>query len=184
MPSASGILNYGTLGIAWEDVTAQLMYTPVTEKGKTWIYQTWQVNLAPNGTDDWWSIRLDASTNEVVSMNNFTNHEHHPEHNHGQENFVELNAINTADASFSRDGFLQQVAPEEDAPDAVNIVGNARYFVIPYPYESPNHGQAANEINPWNRAGQFNSNAVSLKWHNDGTNDYTCLLYTSPSPRD
>ena len=57
---------------------------------------------------------------------------------------------------------------EEKTP----IINGASYLVVKYPAESPQHpgGTAAVHTDPWTWAP---GNATTLKWHSDGTTDYT-----------
>ncbi len=158
--SSSSKINLGSLGIAYEDVTAQLFWLPVQMKSaKKEVHLVWEILLAPVNTDDMWQIRVDANTNEVLEKNNLTVY----------EKFEERNKNNDVETPVMPSGL--PTSPTQAATQL--LVNNANYLVIPYPVESPLHGTAATVSNPWTLAGTFNANAVSLKWHSDGVTDYT-----------
>ncbi|MBK8929290.1 MAG: M36 family metallopeptidase [Chitinophagaceae bacterium] len=153
---------FGKLGIATEDITAELMWVPVNE-GKE-VKLAWQVYLVPATSADYWMIRVDANTNKKIAESNFTvycswdaydtNHTHHEAEHLFYEN------IETPKSFFNW---------QSNSPSLVNT---ANYRVIPFPAESPIHPGGAPTVvsNPWNLAG---GNAVTLGWHSNGTTDYT-----------
>jgi extracellular elastinolytic metalloproteinase len=97
---------------------------------------------------DWWEIRVSALNGEVLEKNNWFSH-------------CVFDAPQTQPACDE---------PAIDQQDA--IMGANDYEVFDIPLESPAAGGRTVVNSPWNRAGQGN-NAVSLQWHNDGTNSYT-----------
>jgi Fungalysin metallopeptidase (M36)/Secretion system C-terminal sorting domain/Fungalysin/Thermolysin Propeptide Motif len=143
-------------GITHENITAELVWTPLNN-GKQ-VRLTWQVYLVPNTTSDYWLIRVDALTNKVVDENNLTVYCNWGDGAHQHD------ASNTHHTK-------QPSSPKLNTPDQ-GIVNSASYLVIPYPAESPIHpgGTPALRSDPWNLSA---GNATSLKWHSDGTNDYT-----------
>ena len=161
IPNEAGRLNFGKMGIAYEDITAQLYWLPVKKGGKITLNLVWQIFLAPVNTDDMWQIRVDAKTNTVLEKNNLTVYD-------------ELGKPHTEPtAGAPINSFSNPATPALSGANSPALVGTANYLVIPYPVESPLYGPAASVTNPWTMAGAFNPNAATLKWHNDGTLDYT-----------
>jgi hypothetical protein len=86
---------------------------------------TYNVELFNNKTNDWWNIRVDATSGAVIEKNNWTTH------------------CNVSSATFSSDNskqththFLQNMSLAKKATSS-----NGTYHVLPFPAESPNHGQ-------------------------------------------
>ncbi len=166
--------NFGKLGIAYEDVTAELMWVPLNDGKK--IRLAWQVYLVPTTSSDYWMIRVDAASNKVIDENNLTVYCNWDDKHDGAytNNFVtykenqqatsKLPINNLFDFNSSNIGQQTSVSPL--------IVNSASYRVIPYPAESPRHagGTPALRTDPWTLAP---GNATTLKWHSNGTNDYT-----------
>ncbi|HMJ48200.1 MAG TPA: M36 family metallopeptidase, partial [Ferruginibacter sp.] len=163
----NGKYNFGKLGIAYENITAELVWLPL-QNGKE-VKLTWQVFLVPKQSSDYWMIRVDANTNQVIDENNLTVYcdwGNNKQHHHDGDCTTEIKNNST----FSREYFpFVQRRPFVQSPP---LVGTANYLVIPYPAESPIHpgGTAALRTNPWTMTP---GNATSLGWHNDGTTDYT-----------
>lgn len=169
--------DFGTLGIATDNVTAELMWVPVMNGPfLTSVKLAWQVELFPKTSSDMWSIRIDATNNSFIEKNNYTVYEqfHNPASQYLSQNnfllkdpslFVQNNGINKNFVWNANEG--EQGTGTGNSPSLVNT---ANYTVIAWPTEAPNYGPATVATNPWTLAG---GNAVSLKWHNDGANDYT-----------
>jgi hypothetical protein len=156
----NGKINFGPLGIAYENVTAQLFWYPVEKAGeKTTLKLAWQIMIAPLTTDDMWYVRVDAHSDRAIDKQNLTVFEQFDPHAAAENNMAQAN---TPAATIP--------AATENSP---SLVGTANYLVIPYPVESPLYGPVTLVTNPWTLAGSVNPNATALKWHNDGTNDYT-----------
>ncbi|MDB5201694.1 MAG: type sorting protein [Ferruginibacter sp.] len=155
--SKSPKYNFGKLGVTTEEVTAELMWVPVDEGRQ--VKLAWQVYIVPSTTADYWLLRFDAQTQQLISETNLTvycdwgNHADHAGAKH---------PVHIAERTISNN--QQQQSP--------SLVGSASYKVIPYPAESPIHpgGSPATVTNPWTMSP---GNATSLGWHNDGAVDYT-----------
>jgi hypothetical protein len=150
-------IEFSNLGIAQENITADLLWLPVDGKK---VVLCWQIKLIPKSSSDYWSIRVDATDNKVIDKNNLT---------------VYCNWSESANKSACYD--QQHVHTPTFVPNTTaspNIINGASYTVIPYPAESPQHtgGTPAVRTNPWLLA-PVGSNATTLKWHSNGTTDYT-----------
>ena len=64
------VLDFGPFNVTYENVTAELLWLPLNE-GKE-VRLVWQVQVAPDKTDDMWLIRVDAATNKVIDKSNLT----------------------------------------------------------------------------------------------------------------
>ncbi|RYY68953.1 MAG: hypothetical protein EOO13_10915, partial [Chitinophagaceae bacterium] len=159
--SATSVVFAKTAGITSEDIRVELMWVPVAHNAT--VKLAWQVYLVPATSSDYWMIRVDAINSQVIDENNLTvycNFDHNDNHAHTAS--CESNA--TPVELFSAKG---------DAPAAgPTVVNGASYRVVPYPAESPIHpgGTHVLKTDPWTIAP---GNATSLKWHSDGTNDWT-----------
>jgi hypothetical protein len=167
--------DFGKAGVAHENITAELLWVPV-ENGNR-VILAWQIYLVPTSSSDYWMIRIDANTNEVIEENNLTVFCDWNK-NSGNEksiagNFVQtkkMNKIKESNSSIS--SFLGNIQSEEKKTFSPSIINNVTYRVVPIPYESPNHGPNTSEVvtNPWTLTP---GNATTLKWHSTGTIDYT-----------
>ncbi len=145
-----------------ENITAELMWVPVNNGAA--VKLAWQVYLVPVKSSDYWMIRVDAHNSQVIGENNLTvycNFKHTDNHQHDEGCDFKANAAKIYADKIAK---LENNSPE--------IVNGATYRVIPFPAESPNHAGGAHALrtDPWTAAP---GNATSLKWHSDGTNDYT-----------
>lgn len=149
-------LDFGKLGVALENVTAELMWVQL-EEGKE-VKLAWQVYLVPKNSSDYFLIRVDANENRIIGESNLTVY-----CNFGDKDNKHVTSC--IEENKNEHILLSQ-------PPSPSLVGTANYLVVPWPAESPTHpgGTPALRTNPWTMAG---GNATSLGWHNDGVTDYT-----------
>lgn len=165
-------LNFGKLGIAHEDVTAELLWVPLNDGKKMRL--AWQVYLVPLTSSDYWVIRVDANSNKVIDENNLTVYcNWNPDKKAPYANLVEAKNTNPDKTENLNHllTFSKYNNNEEVSSSSPLIVNDASYRVVPLPAESPKHtgGTPALVNNPWTLAP---GNATSLKWHSNGTTDY------------
>jgi len=169
-------IDFGTLGLSKENVTAELMWVPVMNGATlTAVKLGWQVQLYPIVNSDYWSIRVDASNSSIINKNNYTVYEGVDEYLSQDNYLLKDPAIfkNQPFTSTSSLGNLFSVTDNtKDQTNNPNLVGTVNYTVIPWPGEAPSFVPAAVRTNPWLLSGAGN-NATTLGWHNDGTLDYT-----------
>jgi len=156
-------LDFGKSGISNEKITAELMWVSLND-GKE-LKLAWQVYLVPSNSADYWLINVDANNNEILGEINLTVYCNFD----GDKNQQHQNDCNnqTHQKEAIKNAILSK--PSGFSPAIVN---GASYRIIPFPAESPNHPGGAPDIrtNPWTLAP---GNATSLKWHSNGTTDYT-----------
>ena len=154
---------FGDLGVSNVNIVAKQIWI----KDSTGLVMlSWQVELAPKGTSDHWLVFINATNAVYIDKFNFTvfcdfgDHSKEPSLNQPVPH-----------AHHEEIPGVQFPAKKANGPDIIN---GATYNVIPYPAESPIHpgGTPANRTNPWLLA-PAGSNATSLKWHSNGTTDYT-----------
>ncbi|HYJ63641.1 MAG TPA: M36 family metallopeptidase, partial [Parafilimonas sp.] len=146
--------DFGQLNISSIHVKSKLIWLPNELTKKALL--TWQVEIQPKGTPDYWLVNVDALKGNVISkMNlNVVCDWTHPK-NSGE---IGTNLITTD----------YTVANDEAKTLAID---SAKYKVIPFPKESPSVSAPVAKINPWTLAGTGN-NATTLKWNSDGTTDF------------
>ena len=167
-------ITFNDMGISRENITAQLMWVPTEKAG---IRLAWQVYIIPTTTSDYWQIRVDASDNRVLDMNNLTVYCNwdSPLHqaNTCDKEHRAATGTNSVQQTQKISLFTGKLNKQQDynIPNSPAIINSATYRVIPFPAESPIHpgGTPAVKVNPWLAAP---GNATSLKWHSTGTNDY------------
>lgn len=154
--------EFGTLGISFEKITAELLWLPTEDKSK--VRLAWQVFITPTNSSDYWLVRIDAMNGTVLGKQNLT---------------ITCNwgdGKHTTAEHYAKGHGVQQkntLAPQKDQLFKWEykpfVVSSANYRVVPYPYESPTHlGGTGSQLvtDPWTMAA---GNATSLGWHNDGT---------------
>ncbi|MBI5858871.1 MAG: M36 family metallopeptidase [Sphingobacteriales bacterium] len=153
-----GKLDFGKLGVASENITAELFWYPVNEKDFRLV---WQVFLAPDNSSDMLSVKVDAANGTVLGKDNYTVYCNWHKDDQSAANCNTLShKFNYYDKGVAEiNKFQIQKLP---------VVVSATYRVVRYPAESPQHpgGAPTLHIDPWVMAP---GNATSLKWHNDGT---------------
>ncbi len=153
------MIDFGKFDITYENVMAELIWVPIHEKKE--VKLAWQVQVAPEKTDDFWLIRVDAFTNTIIGKDNLTV-------------FDSWHKEGTAVTDNSQNNLVATKTTPHKFFDINNppspIVNGATYLVIKYPAESPQHpgGTASLHTDPWTWAP---GNATTLKWHSDGA-DY------------
>lgn len=152
----NGRLIFGTLDVSSENISAGLVWLPVTDKE---YKLAWQVFIAPLNADDMWLIGIDASSGAVIGKVNLTVYDafHSPAHDEKEHT-----------GTFVQE---RKEANKTTAPSGSPVVNSASYRVVPYPAESPLHpgGTPVLVTDPWSNAP---GNATTLKWHNDGAVDH------------
>lgn len=146
-------------GVTKENITVDLLWVP--NSTNTEVKLAWQVYLVPATTSDYWMLRIDAANSQLIDENNLTvycNFDHQDNHQH--------------EASCSNSDISLLNAKAEAPSESPFIVNGASYRVVPYPAESRNHpgGTPTLVTDPWTIAP---GNATSLKWHSNGTTDWT-----------
>lgn len=167
-PGANGkTLSFGKAGACSEDITAELLWLPYNKNKE--VKLAWQVFLTPLNSSDYWLIRVDAITGQIINETNLTvscNWSKDARYSAGILDRKNAESGVKKELSFTK-LFKVDLMPA-GSPDIVN---NASYIVVPFPAESPKHpgGAPASVNNPWTHAP---GNATSLRWHNNGSLDF------------
>jgi hypothetical protein len=147
--------DFGKLNISSVNIKSKLIWLPdETIKNASLV---WQVEIQPQGTSDYWLVNVDALKGNVISKINLNVVCDWTHPKNSGEIGTNINTLN-----FSND----------DNADAL-LVGSAKYRVVPFPAESPNHpgGAPVVKTDPWNLAGVGN-NATTLQWNADGITNF------------
>jgi extracellular elastinolytic metalloproteinase len=154
-------------GIAKRNIIADLVWVSANE-GKT-VQLAWNVNIDVLHSADWWNVRVNALTGEVINKDNWTVHEQNPRGGRSRRQLDRHSFIFYDNKNETRSNTaFDNAAGNSFLPPAVT---NAGYNVVPFPFESPDNAAPAIEHEPWLKAGPGN-NATTLGWHYDGTNNY------------
>jgi len=110
--------------VSREDIPVQLMYQSI-EDGT--LRLCWDMSIAEMETPDWWSMRIDAQTGEILHKNNWTMY------------------CNFSDTACAEEGHIhapihEKIETSLNQPDS--------YRVYPDPVESPDHGSRQLITNP------------------------------------
>jgi extracellular elastinolytic metalloproteinase len=156
-------INYGNLDVSTENIIAEWLWFPIEESND--VKLVWQVFIAPQNSSDYWLIRVDAISGQIINKESLTvycnwDKEDNCEHEKIMKHKKENQAIYI---SSGKKNYDWQYKPF--------VVNNAAYRVIKYPAESPQHPGGGHQIhyNPWTMTP---GNATSLGWHYDGTVHY------------
>jgi len=115
---------YSGGNISNSDIPVRLTYQPSLD-GET-LTLAWLLDIDMTNSADYWSVRVDAITGDIISKNNYTvycNHQHGAFHKHTESCFNEK--AQTFEKEFSANNL---------PPD------NSSYRVFALPVESPAHG--------------------------------------------
>ena len=155
-------LEFSQLGASSEKVSAELLWMP-NEKG---LYRlAWQVFIAPVSTSDYWLIRVDAQTGNIISKQNLTITCQWDHGNHSVADHI-ANNHNKKAGMASANYVVQRSEKSKKWEYRPFLIGTASYKVVKYPAESPIHpgGTPSIHVDPWTLG---SANATSLKWHSD-----------------
>lgn len=152
--------EFGKLGASTENIKADLLWYKKEETNE--VRLAWQVFVAPRGSSDYWLVRVDAHTNNIIDRTNLTITCNWDKKGHSLEEHMKNDHAEQAATNYV---VQHPVKTPKVRPD---IISSVTYRVVKYPAESPNHpgGTPSLHTDPWLMAG---SPAASLGWHNDGT---------------
>lgn len=150
--------DFGNMNVSSVNVISKLCWLPDEDNRNAVL--TWQVEIQPKGSSDYWLVNVDALKGQVISKLNLTVK--------CKWNGPKLNAVDADQLEWDNVD-----AAIEDEPESAEAISSAKYKVIPFPAESPLHpgGTPAVKSNPWSLAGSGND-ATTLKWNDDGTTSY------------
>ena len=154
---------FGDLGVSYTNIIAKQIWI---KDSTGLVILSWQVELSPKGTSDHWLVFINATNAVYIDKFNFTVFCDFGDHSKAP-------SLNPQIPHLHHDKITDVLFPANKA-NGPDIINGATYKVIPYPAESPIHpgGTPANRTDPWLLA-PAGSNATSLKWHSNGTTDYT-----------
>ena len=158
-------MEYGNLDVSTENITTELIWFPLADKDE--VKLAWQVFIAPRNSSDYWLIRVDAATGEIINKESLTVYCNWDKKDHSiaehLNKHVPETKLNTT--------ILDKANKNKSKFNQPFVVNNSSYRVIPFPAESPIHpgGGHALHVNPWLLAP---GNPTSLGWHNDGSAYY------------
>lgn len=116
--------------ISQEEIPLRLMYVQASNGT---LRLVWDFNALPPAASNWWSLKVDAETGEILDQVDWTAHcrfdggpLHYGRHDHGAD------------------------ACEELAPAAPMMPAPNSYVVFKEPVESPSHGARSSVTAPWN----------------------------------
>ena len=125
--------TFGKAGISQIDIPVKLIYQPIQNGA---IKLAWDVSILETTGNDWWSIRVDAVSGEILDQENWTLncnfHEKDPSADH-------LNCTGS-DFHFTKFKNYKTIGN--------NIMVPNSYNVFPLGIESPNHGNRILEVDP------------------------------------
>lgn len=144
-------------GVSQNAIPATLMWLPAADGSLTLC---WEIGIHPVESNDSWLIRVGAESGKIINQVNLTVYCNWDNHE-----------IGTVTPQLHHEAHA--IYPEPVQSKALFALDSASYRVIPYPFESPSHSGGTFMVvkSPWAAAGTGNA-ATTLKWHNDGTNEY------------
>lgn len=148
-------VEFSSSSISRENITSDLMWVPGKD-GK--VRMAWEVKIVPHNSNAYWLLRINANDETLLGKDNLTL----------SDNWQ--NPVRTPKVTYS----IKQDREESHLSlTSSQLIQSSDYRVISFPAEAMTFtgGTPALVSNPWSGSGGGN-NAISLGWHNDGTNDY------------
>ena len=121
---------FSTGGISLEPIPAKLVYQPLTDGS---LKLAWEVSIYELSAQNWWNIRLDAATGQILDKDNMVVHCLFDNTNTGSAALHQNHQHATAKASFN---FMEAVSTSSSK----SFVASNAFNVFAIPQESPNHG--------------------------------------------
>lgn len=148
-PNQETLISDG--GISITPIPAKLMYQ-LNQKEQ--LVLVWDLSIQENSRQDWWNVRIDAASGQIVDQNNFML-SCSLEHDHSEMDHPVLEGpLNRMDAIANSPTNL-------DGSEESMLVGSYRVYAMPV--ESPYHGARTLEVDP-------NSSASPFGWHDTDGN--------------
>lgn len=100
-------------GISLNDIPAQLVYQPVSP---TEVRLAWDVTIYPLDAQNWWDMRVDANSGQILAQDDWVVHEHFGEAAHGDHAItgeMETNAAANVSPSLAPDSYTVYALPVE-----------------------------------------------------------------------
>ncbi|MGM0635303.1 MAG: T9SS-dependent M36 family metallopeptidase [Bacteroidota bacterium] len=134
---------FNQAGISFNEIPVSLVYQAEEspdEKDEE-IKLAWDLSIHDKNEKNWWSVRIDAQSGEILSKHNWMNTcDFGDKHNHDKAG-IQLKKKQTAYQNFTTN------------------TDNATYNVYPVPVESPNHGDRVTVTDP------ADEDASPFGWH-------------------
>ncbi|HEX5150119.1 MAG TPA: M36 family metallopeptidase [Parafilimonas sp.] len=153
--------EFSRSGISQNNIPVKLLWVN-TGKNHIELRLAWEVFIKTKQNNALWQVMVDAQTGAEIRKTNLTVYENSSQDIKRRHNIF-----------IYEEDEPQQDLSGNSTQDIKNIT-SSKYRVIPYPYESPLYTNGAVVTDPW--AKNHNQNANTLKWNNDGTDDYTITL--------
>ncbi|MCI0580726.1 MAG: M36 family metallopeptidase [Chloroflexi bacterium] len=138
---ADGRVLFSDGGISLNPIPARLVYQPLADGS---VRLAWEVEIYELDAVDWWNLRLDAATGQVLDQLNYVIHDNFGAPEQGGA---------TAAVAHAPAGHVQAGLPPADP------LSGDQYNVYAMPVESPNHGGRSQALNP------ANITASPYAWH-------------------
>ena len=121
--------------VSLEDIPVELVY--FVNDGN--LELAWNLSIAPSDQEHWWSLRIDATTGDLLNQTDWVTHCIHPEH--------------TSKSIHNNETAELLMMPPPPGTD--------QYNVFALPLESPNHGSRSILVGPYDNV------ASPFGWHDD-----------------
>jgi len=147
LSSASGINKkalYSKAGISSEEIPVKLMYLYQEGIGTSLV---WELSVAELTSSDWWNFKVDATTGNIISKENWTNY-CNLAHDHS------TNAI-----ALDYNANLFDIPNYDSTTESISAACNECYEVFAMPLENPFYGGRSTVVNP------ANATASPFGWH-------------------
>lgn len=152
-----------TGGISLEPIPAKLVYQPMLDGS---LRLAWEVSIYELDAQNWWNLRMDATTGELLDKDNMVVHCQFENDGAGGR-FLHETHSHTATTQLEEALDMTPYAPL--AGPVNNGKAPGLYEVYPMPVESPNHGSRK----PVNAAAAADRVASPVGWHTTDKASYT-----------
>lgn len=142
---AAQAVVFSTGGISLEPIPAKLVYQPISINQ---VRLAWDVEIYTLNAQNYWNMRLDAQTGELLSIHDYVVHDHWGLDEGGTH----------AVATHNEAAHTESSAPAT-RPFVTDTLVPESYRVFAVPVESPSHGTRTLELNP------YDPTASPFGWH-------------------
>ncbi len=140
-------------GISLETIPVKLMYFPTAENG---VRLVWDLNIYTLSRKNWWSVRIDAITGELLDKADWVVNCNFGTCEHLSHKRTTTERQNTGNISE-----LASITPQTENMLPVPPPATDQYNVFAIPVESPNHGARSLVVGPSDPI------ASPFGWHDD-----------------
>lgn len=146
---------YSKGGFSLEPIPVKMVYWQNSEGN---LVLAWDLSIYPKDQENWWSIRIDAQSGQILEQGNWVTKCTFDPNPHIHQTHQRLQAYYQNQLNKKKNQAIDALLPEW-IKNPVQINTAEQYNVFPMPLESPNHGERSLVATP------FDTEASPFGWH-------------------